>query len=777
MWSKLFRPSGFKLGLLLTLVFVLLKIGVLISTGHATDFLKDLENLWSDAKFVLRGGPTTPEERKKFQDSAHVVIVAIDEKSVRMDDLGIWPWPRSQIATLVHELTRCQAKVVGFDVVFSESDSSRIAPVVQSIKDRYGKVSARDEGFEKDLDEILEQVQGDKKLAAELEKAPGVVLGYFFFANPDEVERLSQAEIKEGKERIGFGTIGFVTQYPGDDISKAFPRALGVRANLPLLTETAELYGFFNQIPDQDGLYRTVPLVFLMDDKPYPALSLQCLAAYYGQPVSLLVHTQTQQEHIEGEIGLFLGPIGLPTPQHKRVPVEDRGLFRVNYYGRGKTFQHVSAGDIIHGDPEACAAVRDKVVLVGATTMGIFDLRSTAFEPNFPGVEIHASVIENTITGAYLRRNARVFTAFEALFLIGVGVFFSWLLNRFRLTLGLVVTLFTLLGVLVGDYFLLFQRGLLAYVVLPEIHLVVLFLGIAVYRYATEEREKGKIRQAFQFYLSKDVIASVLEDPSKLKLGGERRELTVLFSDIRGFTTISERLDPEALSNLLNEYLTPMTDLVFRHQGTLDKYMGDAVMAFFGAPMPFAEHPQAACRTALDMMEELHKLQETWKARGLPLLDIGIGLNTGLMSVGNMGSANRFDYTVMGDNVNLGSRLEGLNKQYGSHIIISEFTEAAVRAEFTCRELDSVQVKGKNEPVRIYELVHRGPRNPPQDDWIDEYLEALAVYRAQRWDEAIERFGRLSTDPTAQMYVERCRKMKEHPPEPGWNGVYKMTSK
>ncbi len=773
MWKKLIRPSGFKLGLLLTLVFVGLKYW---GTTEKS-FLTDLENLWADAKFNLRGGPESPAEKKAFQDKAHVVIAALDEKSMRMDDLGMWPWPRNQIAKLVEQLTACQAKVVGFDVVFAEPDSSRIAPVVQHIKDRYGKVSKRDEAFDKELDGILEQVHGDKKLAEALDKAPNVVLGYFFFANQDEVERLSQEEITEGKSRIGFGTISFITQYPGDDISKVFPRALGVRANLPMLTETAELYGFFNQLPDNDGLYRTVPLVYTMDEKQFPSLSLQCLAAYLEKPVNLLVHTLTKQEHIDGEIGVYLGPIGMPSAEHLRVPVENLGRFRVNYYGRQMTFRHVSAGDIIHGDAEACAAVRDKVVLVGSTSIGIFDLRPTALDTSYPGVEIHATVIENVISGKFLRRDEWVFRLIEVAFLIAFGVLFSWLLNRYKLTLGLWVTLLSMLGLLVADYFLLFQRGYLIQMVLPEMQLIVLFLGIAVYRYATEEREKGKIRQAFQFYLSKDVIESVLQDPAKLKLGGERRELTVLFSDIRGFTTISEGLDPEALTNLLNEYLTPMTELVFSHKGTLDKYMGDAIMAFFGAPMPYAEHPHMACRTALAMMEELKRLREGWKARGLPLIDIGIGLNTGVMSVGNMGSANRFDYTVMGDNVNLGSRLEGTNKQYGSHIIISEFTEAAVHADFTCRELDSVQVKGKHEPVRIYELVHEGPQDPAKDGWIDQFHEALTLYRGQRWDEAIERFSRLESDPPSRIYLERCQQMKEHPPGAEWNGVYKMTTK
>ena len=234
------------------------------------------------------------------------------------------------------------------------------------------------------------------------------------------------------------------------------------------------------------------------------------------------------------------------------------------------------------------------------------------------------------------------------------------------------------------------------------------------------------------------------------------------------------------MTALLNEYLTPMTELVFKYRGTLDKYMGDAIMAFYGAPVAFPDHPRAACRTALDMMEELANLRVGWRERNLPELDIGIGLNTGSMSVGNMGSVNRFDYTVMGDHVNLGSRLEGLNKQYGTHIIISQYTRDAVGDHFTCRELDSVAVKGKTEPVRIFELVHRGPPVPDQDSWIDSFEQGLRIYREQRWDDASPVFEELAAsrdDVTAKIYVQRCLDMKASPPGEDWDGVFKMLTK
>ncbi|HUU03346.1 MAG TPA: adenylate/guanylate cyclase domain-containing protein [Myxococcota bacterium] len=776
MLKRIFSFTGFKLGLLITLVFCATKLPACgLSESGAVLFLDNIENAWLDEKFDIRGQGSSDE----FQKKAHVVIVAIDEKSTRMPDLGLWPWPRSKIAEMVAQLNKCGAKVIGFDVVFSEPDASRTEPVVRQIKDAYAKTEPRDTDFERHLDEIYAGVQGDRALANVLENAENVVLGYFFFCSHKEIINLDPRDIQAGKESIGFGTISFAVKPEGhswDEMRGSFPQALGVRANLPILSEAADSYGYFNQIPDGDSIYRHVPMVMVYDKHFYPSLSLQVLSSYYDQPVELLVNTFDRKTYYPRYIGLYLGPIGMPGPNHVEVPVERGALFRVNYYGGNRMFRHVSAGDIIHADQEACRAVRGKVVLVGATTIGIYDLRPTPLEDSFPGVEIHASVIENVIRQDFMLRPA-IFYVYEALFMLLAGILFSWLLMRFRLTIGLVITLLSLVGLVLADFFFLFRNGIQVHVVLPVMHLVVLFAGIAVYRYATEEREKSKIRHAFQFYLSKDVIEDVMRDTSKLKLGGERRELTVMFSDIRGFTTISEKLDPEALTELLNEYLTPMTEIVFAQHGTLDKYIGDALMAIFGAPLPFADHPHAACRAALEMMETLARLRQVWAERGLPEIDIGIGVNTGAMSVGNMGSASRFDYTVLGDNVNLASRLEGLNKVYHSHIIISEFTRAAVGGHFTCRELDAVQVKGKQRPVKIYELIHRGPTDPGKDGWIGDFEAALQLYRTQQWNAAAAAFGKLESDPTSAVYIQRCQQMKDDPPGSDWNGVCKMTSK
>jgi adenylate cyclase len=316
---------------------------------------------------------------------------------------------------------------------------------------------------------------------------------------------------------------------------------------------------------------------------------------------------------------------------------------------------------------------------------------------------------------------------------------------------------------------------------LPLAELLAMFVLVIVYRYATEERDKRQLRKAFQLYLNPEVMEEMLEDPQALQLGGKEVEMSVLFSDIRGFTTISEKLTPQALVHLLNEYLSPMTDIVFEERGTLDKYIGDAVMAFFGAPVPTPDHAANGCDAALKMITNLSRLREKWRIESpdIPEIDIGIGVNSGSMVVGNMGSAQRFNYTVMGDNVNLASRLEGLNKEYGTHILISEPTLQAARKagrDYGVRELDSVRVKGKKEPVRLFELRSQTPSGADKP-LLDDYAEGLRLYRAQKFAQAQLVFEQHPADGPSKMMIARCLDMAAHPPGAEWDGVFKMEHK
>lgn len=324
----------------------------------------------------------------------------------------------------------------------------------------------------------------------------------------------------------------------------------------------------------------------------------------------------------------------------------------------------------------------------------------------------------------------------------------------------------------------MFDYGLIINIIYPEITLFLVYFSEISYMYLSERKSKAQIKEAFSKYVASDVVEEILKDPSKLKLGGSKEEITVFFSDIRGFTSFSEKLTPEKLVHVLNEYLSAMTDIILNHNGLVDKYIGDAIMAFWGAPIKNKEHAKIACDASLDMIKELENLKKKWQKEGFPEINIGIGLNSGNAVIGNVGSSERFDYTAIGDNINLGSRLESLTKHYGVSIIISEKTKEEAGNEFVTRKLDFVKVKGKNEPIEIYELVGRaGKVSQEQLDKIDNYNRALELYSKKKWDSAIKNFEKLREDKSAKEMIERCRYFMKNPPETSWKGEWEMKDK
>jgi adenylate cyclase len=543
-------------------------------------------------------------------------------------------------------------------------------------------------------------------------------------------------------------------------------------APLPKIAKASSTFGYFNANADADGPMRRIRLLHKNRDKLYPALSLASVAKYLDSEIRPM------------NSDLFPGTrlSGIEVGDELVIPTDDHGRLLVNYYTKpADYFPTYSVADFIDGTlkPEA---YEDKIVLFGMTALGLKqDIRVTPFDPTTPGVYVHASAIQNMLDQRFLERFYG-FALVEAILYLLLGAILGLALPRLPVWGGLIATAGFGAVLYMVDAFLVFPSGTWIMNVLPTLQVAITYIGTSVYGYLTEGREKRKIRTAFQFYLTKSVVDEMLKDASKLQLGGERRVCTVLFSDIRGFTTISERLSPEELVGLLNSYLTPMTNLVFKYDGTLDKYMGDAIMAIFGAPVPYEDHATRACYSALEMMEELKVLQSGWREQGLPEIDIGIGLNTGPMSVGNMGSEIRFDYTVMGDNVNLGSRLEGINKQYGTNIIVSESTLEVARNDIHVREMDSVRVKGKREPVRIFELLGKGKPSHATAAMIEAFEQGIAFYKRQEWDQAIARFDSVRAelkpnDFASTMYISRCETMRESPPGEGWDGVYTMTTK
>ena len=706
-----------------------------------------------DLRFLSRG---------KIATTGEVALVTIDEKS--LDELGRWPWPRVRIAQLLDALVKYDAQVVGFDIVWAEPDENSQFKGLSAVKKKLTELSVENQRLENYLSVALKEADTDRILADSVAQSRRAVLGYFFHFFAQEGLSTKKKVLQENFPPLSSYNL---VKYTSEEAAKVpLFTADYAEVNLPDISEAAEGAGYFNIFPDRDGTVRWVPLVIKYQGQHYCALSLAVLQKFLGNAPLALRVAEFGVEQVR------LGDISIPT--------NEEGRMLINYRGPQKTFPHYSATDVIHGRVPA-DAFRGKIVLVGATAIGIYDIRVTPFDHVFPGLEVHANVIDSILKQDFLYRPNWV-TLFDLLAIILIGVAMGIILPGVKALWGALAAGFILLALILSSKFIFQGIGAWVNMTYPVLNLVLTYLGITGYRYMTEEMEKKKVRGAFQYYLTASVVEQMLKNPEKLKLGGEKKDLTVLFSDIRGFTSISERMAPESLVKFLNEYLTKMTDIVFKYDGLLDKYIGDALMAIWGAPLDQPDHARRACFTALEMVEELRVLQEKWAAEGMPRLDIGIGINAGPMVVGNMGSERRFNYTVMGDSVNLGSRLEGLNKLYGTNVIVSEMTYERVRDEILGRELDSVRVKGKHQPVKIYELLaRRAEVSAEQQALTEEFNSALAEYKKRNWDQALQTFQSLLTrhphDGPTKLYVERCQTLMRNPPPLDWSGVYTLTTK
>ncbi len=744
--KNFFHLSGLKIALLLTLVV----LGIYYVDP---DFLSVLELKTLDLRFLSRG---------KVATSGKIALVTIDEKS--LDELGRWPWPRIRVAQLLDALVKAEAKVVGFDIVWAEPDENAELKNLSALKQKLAKQKLLNRDLENYFSEAIKKADSDRILAESLGYSRRAILGYFFhFALKDGSGSEKKTPQKDLPALSSFNLVKFTSE---EAAKVPLFEAEYAEVNIPVISEAAEGAGYFNIFPDRDGTVRWIPLTIKYQDRYYCALSLAVLQKFMDNaPLALRI----------AEFGVEQMRLG-----NLLIPTNEEGRLLINYRGPQKTFPHYSATDVIHGRvPEK--AFRGKIVLVGATAIGIYDMRVTPFEHVFPGLEIHANVIDSILQRQFLYRPNWI-TLLDILAIVVIGVILGLFLPQVKALWGALIGGLFFFSILVLGKFLFEAQGVWMNNTYPLLNLVLVYLGVTGYRYMTEEMEKKRVRGAFQHYLSASVVEEMLKNPEKLKLGGEKKDLTVLFSDIRGFTSISERMTPEALVKLLNEYLTRMTDIVFKYDGLLDKYMGDAIMAVWGAPLDQPDHARRACHTALDMVQELRKLQKKWTAEGLPLLNIGIGVNAGPMVVGNMGSDRRFDYTVLGDSVNLGSRLEELNKIYGTNIIISEMTYGRIGGEFLARELDSVRVKGKDQPVKIYELLAHKTKVPPEQEALaTDFQVALIEYRKGNWEKTRETLqailAKFPQDGPAKLYLERCDTLSKNPPPDGWDGVCTMTTK
>lgn len=792
-----FKAKGFWISAALSFIVLVIyvfsqpEIGLISPIG----ILDIIEAKTVDMRFRWRG------ERKPGND---IVIVAVDEKTY--DDLGRWESSgRKWIAKLVDVLNEGGAKVIGFDLTLAEPDEGTALEVINAVKARYtaqsGEAPSRLAEMLSYLDALEFSHDYDQQLAQAIQKAGNVILGIYHFWEKERVSHLTPEKHQAHQQiikRIRYSMTRFLTGTPQP---LRLIHSYGVEPNLPIFSESAKSFGHFNFLPSRDGYVRYAPLLVEYREQYYPSMDLEIVRAYLNNP-SRIIHALAR----EGEGIIDSIQLG----KHYILP-DERGMLLINFYGPGMTFPHYSMSDVVlkRIPPET---FKEKIVILGFTSEIDQDLHFTTFNPDgdYPGVEIHATVIENILREDFLTQPEWAVPV-DAFIILFLGIFLGFALQRMHPYSGALTAVICLIVVMGITHAAFLVQKIWLNATFPFLFIVLDYVVITTYKYLTEERKKKEIKHAFQHYVAPSVVDHMLDRVDQLQLGGERRQMTALFSDIRGFTSISEAIAPEDLVEFLNQYFTAMARIVQEYEGTVDKYMGDAIMAFYGAPLEQPDHAVRACKTAVDMIARLHQFQETqmynttwkgstrqadllsrlqeikeltesWEARGLWPLNIGIGINSGEMIVGNMGSEERFDYTILGDHVNLASRLEGTNKQYGTNIIISRFTYDIIKDEaFIVRELDAVRVKGKLEPIIIYELMGYGTPDEQLQNLVKIFSEGLTAYKNRRWTQAIEAFRavlRLTpADTPSKLYIERCQEYQQNPPPESWDGVFVMKTK
>jgi adenylate cyclase len=718
MKSKLLSKilSGVLLGAL-GAVMVWLLANVILVQFFYTSEAKTYD--WRVTEQVVDISPDIPIE--------DIVIIDIDGRSV--SKMGRFhQWRRKNYPEIIKYVNEGGALAIGIDVIISDKD--------------------------------INYPEDDREFVTATEQA-GNVFHAIYFAEADSLN----FRYKMRKEPDNLEWQRFAYTLPREVMSTLSQEDRFENEVIDLLN-AARGIGHVNFQGDQDGVVRKTNLFTFFNNHAYPTLSFKIAMDLMGIDSLSFILGQNVKLYAEGTL-------------MQEIPIDDQGNMIIHYFGSFKRFRYISFYDVLEqGIPKEF--FKDKIVLIGTSLPGLYDLRSAPFSPAFPGVEIHANILYTLLTGDFVRQPSAL-QSFIILLVIGIiiGVITVFLSPLWSI---LVIFLASFIHIVIAFTFYA-DKIMWIPIVTPILTLLFTFTCVYLYRYITEERGKRFIRDTFSHFVSKSVVDELLANPDKIKLGGEKKVCTVMFSDVVGFTTIAEQLTPEALVALLNQYLTEMTNTVFKYDGMLDKYEGDAIMAVFGAPISHGNHALNCCAAAIEMQEQLIRLRQLWAKQGRPQLHARIGINTGPMVVGNMGSENRFDYTVMGDAVNLGARFESANKQYGTFMMIGENTHAITKDDIIVRELDLVRVKGKTEPAKVYELVglkEKGISDNKQQI-ITAFNQGFEYYLAQKWDDAIENFKQALTinpnDGPARTYIKRCEQFKQYPPGADWDGVFILAHK
>ena len=595
--------------------------------------------------------------RKEIKPSKNVVIVDIDEKSLK--ELGQWPWSRDKVAKILTNLRDANVGIIGLDIVFAEVDNSSPKRVLNKLGLKGIKAP--------DFDEIL---------ANTLLQTP-VISGYMF-------------DFKEKFIRGSIPNIPVVIVEKKDTEVNSLPVAKGIITNIPLLQNSSFSSGFFNTIPDSDGVVRSIPLLVRFQENIYPSLSLEILRLVYGTNKIVINYDNL------GVYSLQIGNKTIKTDRFARVAV--------NYYGKSKLFDYISAIDVYKNKFKK-EDIEGKIVLVGTSASGLLDLRATPLDSTYAGVEIHATAIENILNDEYFR-SFEFREIFDLLSIFIILVLISLFFKFFGALKTALLSVLVIGGYLVFAYWLFSSKMILINVIYPLFASLSFYMLLSSIYYFFESRQKDLIKKKFSKKVSLAVAEALIREGEKDLLEPKEREVSIFFSDIRGFTTISEKLkNPKKVIEFLNLYMTPMTQIITKNRGTVDKFIGDAIMAYWNAPLEVKNHADEAVKSAIEQIKELKKLNEKLKEKGFSPIDIGIGINTGLAVVGEMGSSGRSDYTIIGDSVNLASRVEGLCKTYKTQILITEFTKNSLQNEYEIEFVDEVKVKGKVELVKIYKVI------------------------------------------------------------------------
>lgn len=776
--------------------------------------LRAVHGQFTNLKFLLRG-PEVPKSK--------VILVEIDEDAVSHPDWGRWPWSRDKTAALTHSVFKSGAKTVGFDIFFPEPDE-RVTPAVREAMLKAG-LKAEYEAV--DTDAVLEVVTQQYK--------DHLVLGWSVlnscqkaYDKGDACDALSALSGRNFPQSF-LKLQDLATDKPKNLLSEhsTIQIAKEIASNIERFSQHAKYHGHVHAHPDADGVIRWNNLVFRIDEQLWPTIGLAMAQTHTGKLAQAKVNERGQLDGIKfGEYDIPVSPSGVmdinfrgpsytylyvralqALSEDDVIPVQYKPILASSPHfsflanplpepGAEPSRAPASDGTAAQGHPwtdrvgwfKRTDIFKDAAVIIGLSAKGAFDMRSFPFDSNTPGMEGHATILDNLLAGDAIVHAASGGTSIILyVLMIVLASVMAYSAQKLESIPALALFIVALGGVAAVDVGFLFAKHNINFTTgFLYLELAAVFVFTIAVKYVIEENNKKFLKDAFSRYVATSIVDSIIKDPKKLQVGGEKKDITILFSDIRGFTTFSEKMDAKRLTQFLNDYLGIMTDIVFEYNGTLDKYIGDAVMAFWGAPVDVPKHASQCAKAAVAMQRALSKNRERYKRDYGIDVDIGIGLNTGSVSVGNMGSNRIFEYTVIGDHVNLASRIEGLTKYYGAAIITSSFAIDQMKESGETppdhRVLDLVKVKGKKTAVELIEIFDE----PRAAAAIQSFNEARQLYAQQKWDMAIDGFKTANEaikaqmkkdDPASIMYIERCTELKASPPAPDWDGSWEMTSK